>query len=295
LLFGGQRVQGGLQVGQVSRPAPAATRALRILDFLAAHPTESFTLSEMAKHLELSLGSAHAVLNAMTDAGYLVRHPSHKTYRLGPSAIAVGHAALESHPIIDIARDEMRRVAQDLDLECLASVPLGEELVVVARAGRPRPGGPLVLVGARLPLVPPLGTMYMAWSEPEEIQSWLDRANPSEPPARVARYRDVLVSARVLGYSVGVIVDGVAEAVAPVEGDPARLDLDPGEAYSVSYIAATTFDEGGRVALVINLDGFRAPLAPDAITDVAAELTDAAAAITHGAHGRLPPGLRAGG
>jgi DNA-binding IclR family transcriptional regulator len=278
----------------MSRPAPAATRALRILDFLAAHPTESFTLSEMAKHLDLSLGSAHAVLNAMTEAGYLVRHPSHKTYRLGPSTIAVGHAAVESHPIIDIARDEMRRIAQELDLECMASVPLGDELVMVARAGRPRPGGPLAMVGARLPLVPPLGTMYVAWSEPEEIEAWLARADPTEPRERIARYREVLASARALGYSVGILVDGRAEAVAPVEGDPTQLDLDPDTAYTVTYIAATAFDESGRVALVINLDGFRALLQPRAIIDIAARLTHAADAVTRAAHGRLPPGLQRG-
>ena len=176
----------------------------------------------------------------------------------------------------------------EFDLECLASVPLGGELVVVARGGRPRAGGPLALVGARLPLVPPLGTMYVAWSEPAEIESWLDRADPSEPASRIARYRDVLASARALGYSVGVVVDGQAEAVAPVAGDPARLDLDPNEAYSVSYIAATAFDETGGVALVINLDGFRAALGPDAIAEVAAALTETAGAITRAVHGRVP-------
>ena len=112
--------------------------------------------------------------------------------------------------------------------------------------------------------------MYVAWSKPTEIESWLDRADTREPATRMARYRDVLASARALGYSVGVVIDGHAEAVAPVEGEPARLDLDPNEAYSVSYIAATAFDQNGAPALVINLDGFRAPLVPDAITAIAA-------------------------
>jgi DNA-binding IclR family transcriptional regulator len=275
----------------MSKGVPAAARTLAILDFLAAHPTEAFTLSELARELDISSGSAHALLTAMADAGYLVRHPSHKTYRLGPSTIAVGHAALESHPAIEIARDEMRRVADDLDLECLASAPLGDETVVVARAGRSHPGRPLSRVGERRPLVPPLGTMYVAWSGPEAIEHWLARADPSGTPDREDRYRQILESARALGYSVGIGRDSGIAAVAPVADNPAHLDLDPDVRYDVAYIAASTFDERANVALVLNLDGFRVPLSPEEITKSSRRLLDAANVITRGIHGRLPAGL----
>ena len=270
----------------VTRPAPAAARALAILDFLAAHPTEAFTLSELARELDMNLASAHAVLAAMTEAGYLVRHPSHKTYRLGPSTMAVGHAALESHPIIGVARPEMERIATATDLECLASAPLGSELVVVARVGRPPPERPLALVGQRMPLIPPLGTMFVAWSSPEEIEAWLGRADPGEPPEAQQRYRRVLESARVLGYSVGVAEEGRMVAVAPVEGDPATLDLRADARYAVGYLAASAFDERGRVALVINLDGFGDPLSPAEIEDYGRRLRQSALVITRAVHGR---------
>ena len=41
------------------------------LDFLAAHPTESFTLSELSRRLGINGASAHAVLTELTEAGYL--------------------------------------------------------------------------------------------------------------------------------------------------------------------------------------------------------------------------------
>jgi DNA-binding IclR family transcriptional regulator len=276
----------------MSKRAPAATRALAILDFLALHPTETFTLSELAREFDIGSGSAHALLTAMTEAGYLTRHPTHKTYRLGPSTIAVGNAALESHPAIDIARDEMRRITDDLDLECLASAPLGDEVVVVARVGKPHPGRPLSRIGRRRPLVPPLGTMYLAWSGDAVIDAWLARSEAD--PDLIERYRHLLTSARALGYSVGIGRErSDIIAVAPLPDDPMRLDLDPERHYDLAYIAASVFDERGEVALVLNLDGFTTPYLPDEITKLARRFRDVTDVITRGIHGQ-PPELAPG-
>ena len=46
----------------MARPAPAATRAVDILSYLIAHPTQSFTLSELAPHLRMNMASTHTVL-----------------------------------------------------------------------------------------------------------------------------------------------------------------------------------------------------------------------------------------
>ncbi|MCU1458802.1 MAG: transcriptional regulator, IclR family [Actinomycetia bacterium] len=275
----------------MGKGVPAAARALAILDFLAAHPTDSFSLSELAKELGIGSGSAHALLGAMTQAGYLVRHPSHKTFRLGPSAIAVGHAALESHPVIEVARDEMRRIADELDLECLAAAPLGDELVMVARVGGSHAGRTLSRVGDRLPLIPPLGTMYVAWAGDDVVAAWLSRGDASEPPERITGYLRALESARALGYSVGVVVGDTVTAVQPVSGDPKRLDLDPDLTYEIAYVAASVFDPRQEVALVINLDGFTQPLDLGSIVAIGQRLLDAARVITRGIHGRLPEGL----
>src|SRR5262245_58621931 len=126
----------------MARPAPAATRALAILDLLAANPDDVFTLAELGKRLDLSAGSAHAIVNAMAEAGYLVRHPTNRSYSLGPAVVAIGNAALDRHPVIAAARDEMKRLADDFDAECMASMPVGDEIVIVGRAGRPHPHRP---------------------------------------------------------------------------------------------------------------------------------------------------------
>jgi DNA-binding IclR family transcriptional regulator len=269
----------------MTRPAPAASRTLAILDFLAARPTEAFTLSELARELGINLASAHALLGAMTDAGYLVRHPTHKTYRLGPSTMAVGHAALVSHPVIGVARQEMQRLADETGLECTASAPLETALVAVARVSpstTPRPPRPLISVGQRLPLVPPLGIMFLAWSSDERIERWLKHT------AGKAHYRRVLSSARALGYNVGVTVRGEYSVVPPRKGDPSLLDLDPAQRYQVDFIASSTFDELGQVSLVINVAGFNRRLTPPEIEGYGLRLRATTTFITDSVHGRPP-------
>jgi DNA-binding IclR family transcriptional regulator len=259
---------------------------LAILDFMASRPTEAFSLTELARALNINAASTHAVLAAMTGAGYLIRHPTHKTYRLGPSTMAVGHAALESHPVIGAARAEMERLAAELDLECVASAPLARELVVVGSVGRPHRFGPLVRVGQRLALIPPLGIMYVAWSSSKEVDEWLKRANGS--PGDESLYRRYLASARALGYTVGVVTEGGSVPVQSTEGNPGELQLDPGRTYEVTYIATSTFDHHGQVSLVINLDGFEKPMSPGEIEWYAGRLKAAGIAVTRSVHGSSP-------
>ena len=90
-----------------SRAALAATRSLDILDYLAAHPDQGHTMTELARGLDVNPSSMHGILGVMTEAGYVVRHPAHKTYRLGPIAAAIGQAAAQQDPVIELALQEV--------------------------------------------------------------------------------------------------------------------------------------------------------------------------------------------
>ena len=156
----------------MSRPALAASRAIDILNFMAAHPTEAFSLSELVEHLQVNFASCHAILTVLTKDGFLERHPKHRTYSLGPALVAIGHAALESHPAIDIARDEARELAQQLDLEVLLTARTGTDLIALARAGRQVAPNAALPVGQRMPLVPPLGAPFMAWAPEAQLRTY---------------------------------------------------------------------------------------------------------------------------
>lgn len=277
----------------MARPAPAVDRAVEIIDFLADHPRDAFSLSELARRLDLNKASAHAVLNALVDRGYLLRHPTRKDYRLGPRLITVGEAAREQYPVVDFARDELRRLSHDLGTECVASAPVGDEMVIVDRAGPLRPIGLTVAVGYRFPLVPPMGTVFMAWSAPEEIDEWLRRVGPDVEEAELDRYRQALAAVRARGFSAGLDADGsrsLAEARAgELAGDEYQLlEMAGDEAYRVSTIGAPVFDADGQVALGVFIVGFRDALTADQVPDVAERLLKSTGAITESIHGQAP-------
>ena len=150
----------------MARRSPAVDRAVAVLNHLAAAPRQRFTLSELARDLDLNKATAHALLATLVDVGYLVRHDDDKSYALGPALIALGNAALQSYPAATLAQEPMDRLAQELDLSVVASAGIGSEIVILASAGTPRPLGINVQPGLRMPLVPPLGTVFVAWSGP---------------------------------------------------------------------------------------------------------------------------------
>jgi DNA-binding IclR family transcriptional regulator len=288
----------------MSRPALAATRSTAILDFLAANPGEAFTLSDLAERLGVNVASMHALLNALTEAGYLARHPRLRTYALGPSVVALGTAALETHPAIDLARDAARDLARETGLEVAVTTVAGDDIVFVARAGEPSPRGVPVHVGQHVPFVPPLGSVFVAWGDGE---AWLARAAEPEP------LRPILDAVRTRGYSIALEADtrkqlghalddlasvpsdhGLRGAVDRIVADLGRReyqvrDLHPGQRYDVSMIAAPVFGPGGEVVLAITLLGFESGLAGAEVAAYGARLRDVALVVTRRTRGRVPP------
>src|SRR4029450_12633950 len=64
----------------MARPAPGADRSVAVLELLANHPEERFTLSEGARRCDLNKATAHALLSALADHGVLLRHPAAQRY-----------------------------------------------------------------------------------------------------------------------------------------------------------------------------------------------------------------------
>ncbi|HZR14582.1 MAG TPA: helix-turn-helix domain-containing protein [Acidimicrobiia bacterium] len=287
--------------------APSAARTVALLDFLASHPTERFGVSELARRLDASKATLHALVATLTDAGYLLRHPVDKTYSLGPALVAVGNAAASRQiDVVDHARGEMRRLADELDVLCVASAAIGDEIVILGREGDLGPLAPDVRVGHRLPLVPPLGTVFMAWSSDAEIEAWLQRTGPSAPADRIARFRSAVAAVRDRGYSLALEADariqiGRALGARDPGADASRLarlveelgheeyvlaELEHASSYRLSMIAAPVFGADGSVVLALTLFGFRASLDPVEIRVLADRLVEATRIVTKSVHGR---------
>jgi DNA-binding IclR family transcriptional regulator len=290
----------------MSRPALAATRSIAVLNFLAAHPGEGFTLSDIAGRLDINVASSHALLGVLVDAGYVNRHPRLRTYTLGPSVVALGSAALERHPAIDMARDAARDLSAELELEVAVTAVAGNDIVFLARAGAHRARGIAVHVGQRVPLVPPLGSVFMAWSDDQQVAAWLGLA------ADATGLDAVLAGVRERGYSVALEHDvrrGLGDALdhladAPVDtvlrgtvddllGALGQAEyqlaiLDAERSYDVSMIAAPVFGDTATPVVALTLLGFEPGLAPERVATLGERVRDAGLIVTKRSRGRIP-------
>jgi flavin reductase (DIM6/NTAB) family NADH-FMN oxidoreductase RutF/DNA-binding IclR family transcriptional regulator len=103
----------------------------------------------------------------------------------------------------DLARPHMEAVAEELDVECVASAVVGEEMVLVARAGTLRSERLPTAVGQRIPFEPPLGTAFVAWATEPARRAWFDRLGPAaKDEATVASLVRTLTEVREAGFSV---------------------------------------------------------------------------------------------
>lgn len=288
----------------MARPSPGVERAIAVLDYLAAHPGEAFSLSELARRLDLNKATAHALLNTLTEAGYLLRHPTRLTFQLGPALIALGAAAQGQYEAADFAREEMRALTDELGLECLATTAVGDEMLIVSRSGPPRSLNS-VQPGQRLPLTPPLGSVFMAWAGEDDIERWLGRA----PVEDAEQYRAGLEAVRRRGYAVGLEADPRATLGRALRGladdAPARrlvdqlLDevghqeyilttIERQGRYLVNHLVAPVFGPDGDVVLALSLFGFAGAITGKQVETYGERLLEATRNVTKSIHGREP-------
>jgi DNA-binding IclR family transcriptional regulator len=290
---------------------------VEVMNFLAAHPTESFKLSELAARLGLSNGSAHRVLNTLAEARYLSRHPKHKTYSLGMALVAIGQAALAKHRDIEVARRELARLAKELKVQCMAATVADGELLLLASEGTPQTGEPPNHIGERRPFMPPLGMAHAAWLSADLQSEYLSRAPAALNDSVHERLGEALQIIRQRGYSlagsgpayralrlftslpVGYHESesywaGLRQLIADLSANEIQMiDLAEAGPDGIAYITAPVFSPSGEVILELSISGMSAQLGRTEIEHHIERLRAAAAIVTSETHGRLPPDLRA--
>jgi DNA-binding IclR family transcriptional regulator len=270
----------------MARRALSATRAADLLNFLAAHPEERLTYSQLSKRLDINLSSMHTLLVALTECGYLAYRETDRAYTLGSALVAIGDAALQKNRLVDEARSCMKTFSEESHLEALAFVRAGPDALCVARAGPEQPQGDSARVGQRVPLVAPLASAIVAWASEEEQAAWIERGGAPQNERR--RQRKLLTAVRARGYSIALDVAGrrkIGELLVELAEDPhstrlrremrshiselghGEYQLTPGSrrSYPISTLTAPVFDESGDFALALSLQGFPRQMSQRAI------------------------------
>lgn len=209
----------------------------------------------------------------------------------------------------DLARSEMEQLANATGSECLLLARQKNETLVLGCAhGDGATSAPL-RVGQRYPLVPPMGSLFVAWDE-RETAAWVERANPNLVDSTTLQA--LITNTRTRGWSLGLsgpsherfaealrqlsVEDPtpaqerkVAKAAHDLEVDLLEIEdaLGSHRVLNVRSINAPIFGASGRVELVLSLIGY-SQLTTDRVDHALKQLLESAENITSKIGGRRP-------
>ncbi|HSE08459.1 MAG TPA: IclR family transcriptional regulator [Nocardioidaceae bacterium] len=206
-------------MGQV----PAATRALRVLRFLASQ-ADPVTLQAIASALDIPRSTAYHLLTVMVEEGFVVHLPEEHRYGLGVASFEVGSGYARQEPLQRIARRALATLVDTVGQSAHLAVLHGRDVLYVVEERAPgRP--PLVTdVGVRLPAhLTASGRAILAALPPSQVRAlYPDRAafvdRHGLGPTSPSGLRALLVETRQRGYALedGEVTPGFASVAAVV-------------------------------------------------------------------------------
>lgn len=202
---------------------PAATKALRVLRFLAAQPAP-VPLDRIMTACGLARSTAYHLCNAMIAEGFVVHLADEHTYGLGVAAFEVGGGYTRQAPLQRIARRRLVDLVDATGQSAHLAVLHGRDVLYVLEERAPgRP--PLVTdVGVRLPAhLTASGRAILAALPPAQVRALYPDADAfvtrhGHGPTSLSRLRALLSETRQRGHAVedGEVTPGLASVAAPV-------------------------------------------------------------------------------
>ena len=202
---------------------PAATRALRVLRFLASQP-DPVPLDRILRACDLPRSTAYHLLGAMVAEGFVVHLAEEHRYGLGVAAFEVGSGYSRQEPLQRIARRPLADLVDRVGRTAHLAVLHGRDVLYVVEERAPgRP--PLVTdVGVRLPAqLTASGRAILARLPAPQVRAlypspaaFVDRHGAG--PRTLGALRTVLQETRQRGYAVehGEVTPGLASVAAAV-------------------------------------------------------------------------------
>ena len=234
---------------------PAATRALRVLRFLASQP-DPVPLDRIVRACDLPRSTAYHLLNAMIEQGFVVHLPDEHRYGLGVAAFEVGSGYSRQAPLQRMARRPLARLVDRVGQTAHLAVLHGRDVLYVLEERAPgRP--PLVTdVGVRLPAhLTASGRALLARLSSAQVRAlysspadFVDRHGVG--PRTLSGLRTLLTETRQRGYAVedGEVTPGLASVAAAVldhNGHPVAgvaVTYQDGDALRISHEVRRTAD-----------------------------------------------------
>jgi DNA-binding IclR family transcriptional regulator len=203
------------------------TKVLRALSWLIQEPSGSTGVREMALALGLSPSSAHRLLTALAEEGFVRQDTSSSKYHLGVEFYRLANIAAAKAPIRQAALKHMRRLADACNETALLGIydGLRQEMIFVARIDSKHSLRYAVELNQWMPIhVGASGLAIMAFLPDDEIESIIARTRllPSTELSITEPYRLRIelqkIRSRGAATSRGHRVPGAVGLAAPIFG-----------------------------------------------------------------------------
>jgi DNA-binding IclR family transcriptional regulator len=206
-------------MGQV----PAATRALRVLRYLARQP-DPVTLDRLAAEVGLPRSTAYHLVTAMIEEGFVVHLAEEHRYGLGVAAFEVGSGYARQEPLQRIARRHLAALVDTVGQSAHLAVLHGRDVLYVLEERAPGQPSLVTDVGVRLPaqLTASGRAVLAALPAPQVRALFPDRSafvdRHGVGPTSLSALRTLLAETRQRGYAVeqGEVTPGFASVAAAV-------------------------------------------------------------------------------
>jgi DNA-binding IclR family transcriptional regulator len=204
----------------------------------------------------------------------------------------------------------MEALAEELEVECVASAIVGPDMVLIARAGKLESSALPTAVGQRIPFEPPVGAAFVAWAPASAKKAWFDRLPKDVPDGYLEALQRTVADVHAAGHSVGRGHRWHTQAAEVLSRDEPSLHQDETTAQlhqligllppdyesptadtdDIRTVSTPVFGPGGIVVMVLSaVVASRRSLAADLAFTVD-RLRGAAAAVTEALHGAPPEG-----
>ena len=202
---------------------PAATKAMRVLKFLASQP-DPVPLDRIMRACGLPRSTAYHLMAAMVEEGFVTHLADDRRYGLGVAAFEVGSGYSRQAPLQRLARRHLATLTDRVGESAHLAVPHGRDVLYVIEERSPgRP--PLVTeVGVRLPAhLTASGRAILAALPPAQVRAlYPDREafvqRHGAGPTSLSTLRSILTETRQRGFATedGEITPGFASVAACV-------------------------------------------------------------------------------
>jgi IclR family transcriptional regulator, pca regulon regulatory protein len=238
-------------------------RGLAVIRAFDAQRPE-LTLSEVARHCDLTRAAARRFLLTLADLGYV--RTDGRLFRLTPRVLELGYAYLSSLSLPEVASPHLERLVEEVHESSSMSVLDGDDIVYVARVPMARIMTVAINVGTRFPAyATSMGRVLLAALPDKVLEEYLERVELQRLAPRTTTSPDALRAelsrVRAQGYAiVDQELEGGLRAVAAPVRDKAGATV---AAINVSSHASRSSMEKIRRELVPKLRAAAARIEAD--------------------------------